>query len=385
MRTAYILTPIEFAGAESVSLAFLRHVDRSRHDIRPITLVRPWERENLFVQRLEKENYPIARVPVAIRAQTEGSDYLRVVRCYRMIRALLQQGCFDLVHTHGYFADLVGIPAAKQLNIPTLSTCHGFISNTLKYRFYNMCDRMALRFSTRVIAVSEGIKMNLVKHGVRESQITVIQNAVNNSGDRDSAARNRQKIRNRLALGDHAFVLGYVGRLSREKGIVSLIEACAMLRDNGVPVTAVIIGEGPQRPELQALVKHHRLEGVICFAGFQHDVQDWLPALDVFVLPSLTEGTPMSLLEAMASNLPVVASAVGGIPQVLSTEQNGILVPPGEPGEIRRAVQRLYDDRALRDRIARAAGRTVQERYGIRDWVDKIEQEYIKTRDRCDR
>jgi len=379
IKTAYILTPIEFAGAESVSLAFLRHVDRSRIDIRPLTLVRPWEPENRFIRCLEQENYAVSTIPVATRPRTEGRDYLRVLRCYQMVHTFLKKGAFDLVHTHGYFADIVGIPAAKQLNIPTLSTCHGFISNNLKYKFYNLCDRIALRFSTRVIAVSQGIKMNLVNHGVCASQITVIQNAVQDAGDPDTFRRNRQTMRERLGIREEEFLVGYVGRLSEEKGIRHLMKACAMLQDEGVPVKAVIIGEGPQLSELQSLADSNNLKDAVLFAGFQNNIAAWLPALDVFVLPSLTEGTPLSLLEAMSSGIPVVASSVGGVPQVVQTGQNGILVPPGMPSEIHGAVRRLYENGAFRNKLIREARTTVREKYSIKDWVNKVEQEYIRT------
>ncbi len=343
-----------------------------------MVLIRPWEADNIFVQALEKEGYPIYRVPVAKRARVDGRDYLRVFRCHRIIHSLLKDGSYDLVHTHGYFADIVGIPAAKRLRIPRISTCHGFISNNLKYKFYNACDLIALRFSNNIISVSHGIKSTLMKSGIKDSQITVIRNAVNGNYHGAFYALNRQKIRKLYGIGGKEFVVGYIGRLSEEKGIRYLIEACSRLNELDLPTKVLIIGEGPQKQELQDLTIEKSMDHNVFFTGFQRDIENWLPAMDIFVLPSLTEGTPMALLEAMAFGIPVVASAVGDVPQVVDSERNGILVNPGKPGEINNAIQLLYKNETMRKRFSAEAQEKIKEKYNVEDWTRKIEAEYLK-------
>ena len=376
-KIAYILTPVEFGGAEKVSINFLKNVNKKDFRVYPIILVRPWENRNEFIEKIEKDHWEYVSIPVAKKALGEGKDYFRVLRCFRILFSMLRKGRYDLIHTNGYFADIIAIPACSLLGIPQIATCHGFINNDRKLRFYNGLDRFALRFSKRIIAVSDRIKEELVKHGIKESRIIVIKNAVDGNYHMELFNENRQKKRKRLNIEDDEFVLGYLGRLSKEKGIIYLIHASSMLNEMGVPIKTLIIGEGPHKKELEELVKRRGIENRFIFAGFQNDVENWMPAIDVFILPSLTEGTPMALLEAMACGIPVVASAVGGIPQVIVSDKNGILVTPGKPEEIANAVNTLYGNQTLRRTIAEEAKTTIRLKYDVSDWIKRIETEYL--------
>lgn len=380
MKIAYIFTSIDFGGSEKVSLTFLKKVDRNKFHISPVLLVRPWEQENFFIQELKKEDYQLYKIPVAIKPRSKGRDYFRLLRCYRMIYSFLRKGSFDLVHTHGYFADIIGIPAAKILGIPVISTCHGFVSIDRNLKLYNLFDRVALRFAKKIIAVSDSIKNDLGKRGIRKTRIVTIQNAVNGSSCTESSSQRRLERRHNLGLSDHDFVVGYVGRLSEEKGVQYLIKAASHLNESDVPVKILIIGEGPQRKELEDLAKKANIGNNVIFAGFQSEIEKWLSAMDIFVLPSLTEGTPMSLLEAMAYGMPVVASAVGGVPQVIDSEKNGILVPPGKPQDIKDAIRLLYLNENLRKSFSREARQKIKSKYNIEDWTKKIEDEYLNMR-----
>ena len=379
-KVAYILTPVDFGGSERVSLNFLKHVDRGRFDIRPVVLIRPWEDEggNIFLRELESEGYEAHKIPVAIRTKTHGRDYLRVVRCYRLIYSFLKKGSFDLVHTNGYFADTVGIPAARFLGIPSISTCHGFIRNDMKLLIYNMLDQFVLRMAGKTIAVSEAIKEDLIRHGVKEDRIEVITNAVNapmNAREMKAVRLERRAVMN---LSPKDFAVCYIGRLSAEKGLKHLITALSMIEAGAEHVKLVIIGDGPQKQELKELAEKHRVGERVVFAGFQSDVEAWIPAMDAFILPSLTEGTPMALLEAMAYGLPSIASAVGGVPDIIDSGVNGILVSPGRPDELKDALLRIIEDAPLRKKLSAAARKRIRADYDVKDWARKIEAEYDK-------
>jgi glycosyltransferase involved in cell wall biosynthesis len=294
-----------------------------------------------------------------------------------MIHSFLKGGDFDLVHTHGYFADILGIPAARILGIPHIATCHGFIANDVNLRMYNRLDRTALRFSGKIIAVSDDIRRDLIGWGVRPSRVMTLQNAVDGPISEDLFLKHRDEKRKSLRITNGDFAVGYVGRLSEEKWVKYLLRACSLLRRSGVAVRVILIGEGPQRQELEILVRDEDLEDVVYFAGFRRDVESWLPAFDAFVLPSLTEGTPMSVLEAMASGVPVVATAVGGLPQVIENGRNGILVPPENPGKITEALCLLHADDAKREELSHCAKQTIREKYGMSDWARKLETEYL--------
>lgn len=373
LRIAFMLTPVEFGGAERVCMTLLKNIDRDRFDVVPILLTRPWETDNLFVRELRKEGYEFCEIPVALR---ETGDYLRVLRCYKLVWRLLKSRKFDLLHTHGYFADIVGIPVARLNGLPSLATCHGYISNTWKVRLYNAVDRAALAFGTEILAVSEGIRQGLLDFGLSPGRVRVVVNAVGSSESGKATQADRETGRAHGGIGRDDFVVGYVGRLSPEKGLSHLLTACAELARGGVPLRALIIGDGPQRNELEQLSRQLNLGDRVIFAGFQEDIAQWLACMDVFVLPSLTEGTPMALLEAMAHGIPAVASAVGGVPQIIKHGETGLLVSPGSAGEIGSAVLALQKDPATRRTLAHNARTLARTRYGIAEWIGRIEAIY---------
>lgn len=379
IRVAYIATSIQYGGAERVCQTFLKLVDRSKFEINPVLLVRPWEEQNILVDELQKERYFVQRVPVARSPRSEGRDYFRIYRCYKHIFAIIKTGNYNLIHTNGYFADLVGIPIAKLLKISSISMCHGYITDGLKLGIYNALDRMIIRFADRVIAVSESIKKNLVKNGVNKSKITVIQNAVELKNEGELYRKKREVIRKQINLKENDITVGYIGRISKEKGVNYLIEACSMLMNKGIIEKVIIIGDGICKEELENLARQKGIGDRVYFVGFQKDIGNWLPAIDIFVLPSLTEGTPLSLLEAMSYGIPIVASAVGGVPQVVQTGKNGILVNPGRSDEIADAVCTLSNNEALRNSLGEEGKRAIEMNYNAQQWVMRIEDEYIRT------
>jgi glycosyltransferase involved in cell wall biosynthesis len=376
IKVAYVVTPVDFGGAEKVSLMFLRNVDRTLFDIHAITLIRPWEKYNFLTDALCEISHHVHKVPVANKPKEQGRDYLRIPRCCRLIHAFLKEGAFDLVHTHGYFADIVATPSSKLFGIPHLSTCHGFISDGGKLSFYNMINRLVLRFSDKIIAVSNDIQRDLVKSGIRMSKIVVIKNAAE-AVNQDTLKQIREKNRRLLSVSNDEFVIGYVGRLSKEKGVEYLVEATALLHEKGIKVITIIIGDGPEKHSLEDLAKSSNTQDSIIFLGFEKQPEKWLPTMDAFVLPSLSEGTPMALLEAMSHGLPVIASAVGGIPDIIESMRNGILVPAGQAQKIANSLSILQGNAALRQIIGTAGQQTVQSNYNGKDWTKIIEKEYL--------
>jgi glycosyltransferase involved in cell wall biosynthesis len=374
LRVAVMLTPVEFGGAERVCLTLLKHIDREAFDVVPILFTRPWERENVFTRLLEDHRYPIVEIPVARKLT---GDYLRILRCYRLAWRILARGGFDLIHTHGYFADIIGIPIARLVGLPSISTCHGYIPSTWHLRVYNALDRFALRFGSRVLAVSETMKAALIASGLRAERIAVLVNAVDRPEDcPDGRDELPESPRRRLGLAAGEFAVTFVGRLSPEKGVNHLLAASEVLVRNGVPLRVLVVGDGPQRHELQRLSQHLGLGDRCIFAGFQENIAPWLRDSDVFVLPSLTEGTPMALLEAMASGIPAIASAVGGVPKLITHGETGLLISPGSEQELAAALLALFRDSTLRKRLARDARALVRARFGTGEWIARVEAEY---------
>ncbi len=373
IRIAFMFAPVSFGGAERVCMMLLKSINRQEFDVVPILLTQPWESQNPVLNELRLQGFNCHEIPVAI--QPTG-DYFRIARCWKLLSKLFEEVSFDLLHTHGYYADMVGIPVARIKNIPSLSTCHGFIANNRRWRTYNAINRIVLRFASGIVAVSADIKRDLVQSGIRHSKISVLANAVD-IGE-NSGSSNARRLSNRALNGfqQDEFVVGFVGRLSAEKGLVNFLKACEILVRNGINLRPLIVGDGPQRMELEDLSRQLHLDKRVLFTGFQEDILQWHACMDVFVLPSLTEGTPMALLEAMASSLPVVASAVGGIPQVVTHGKTGLLFPAGNADEIANSILSIFRDSEMGRHLATNALVHMQETYGIDRWIRRVEAEY---------
>ena len=370
LKIAYILTPVEYGGSEKINLVFLKNVNRDNYNVHPILLIRPWEYNNIFVNELNKIGYTSSKIPVAKRPAFVGRDYFRVIRCMYILYKILASENYDIVHTHGYFADIVGSVTSHLLNIPHIATCHGFISNDINLKIYKKIDKYSLRYCKRVIAVSRQIRRELLDEGIKESNVITIANAVDYTiGDNEIAAfRIERKIQ--LAVQEDEIIIGYVGRLSKEKGIEYLIRAGEILKKKNILFKILIVGEGNMRNELESEAYRMGLKDIILFTGFLTDVDRWLPVFDVFVLPSMTEGTPLALLEAMLYGIPVVASNVGGVPEIVKSEYNGILVNPGDTKGLADAICLLCENRELRTTLGKEARETVQTRYNVNMWKE---------------
>lgn len=211
--------------------------------------------------------------------------------------------------------------------------------------------------------------------GYDPARVRTIYNGVDIAGWPSSKLERRQK-RLELRLDANELLIGTTGRLDDQKGHATLIAAVNRLK--GQPLRCAILGEGPRRPALEGQVRRHHLERQVWLLGQRDDVTSWLSALDIFVLPSLWEGLPNSLLEAMAMGLPIVASSVDGICEVIEDGKTGLLVPPRDPKALSRRILELILDPAARARLGEAARKAITERFGVLDMISSYEKTYTE-------
>jgi glycosyltransferase involved in cell wall biosynthesis len=289
----------------------------------------------------------------------ERADYLRIFREWRPA----------VVHSHGYRADLLAGPAAGALGLPRVSTFHGFTGGGWKNRLYEHLQIRAARRSDAVIAVSAPIRERLLRSRLSLDRVHLIPNAL----ARRDAVLDRAAARAELGLAPEATVIGWVGRLSPEKGPDVLLRAVPHLGDPSWQVS--LIGDGPLKSELLQVGDQLRIADRVRWHGLIPDAARCYAAFDCLVLSSRTEGTPIVLLEAMAGGIPVIATRVGGIPDVMR-EGEGLLVAPDDPAALAIAVQMALTDRAgARDRAARAATRVAVD-YAPGPWLDRHAELY---------
>jgi glycosyltransferase involved in cell wall biosynthesis len=279
------------------------------------------------------------------------------------LTAFLRGNFADVLVTHGYKSNLLGRPAARSRGIPIVSVSRGWTGENVKVRCYETVDRVHLRFMDRVVCVSAGQAERVRRCGVPPERVRVIRNAARLSAFADPDPRMRQRLRE-LTGGEGPIVVA-AGRLSPEKGFDVLVEAAKRFLNDVSTARGVVFGEGPERTRLQQKIDEFGLTERFRFLGFRDDVDALLPWAHLVVIPSLTEGLPNIALEAAAAGVPVVATAVGGTPEVVIDGCTGFLVAPNDPVALARRIADLVTAPELARALGIAARRRVEEHFSF--------------------
>jgi glycosyltransferase involved in cell wall biosynthesis len=260
-----------------------------------------------------------------------------------------------LLCTHGFKSNVVGYLAAQRTKTRHMAFLRGWTAENLRVSFYEVLERQALKRAQWVVCVSRMQAEQVAKLRGKRVPPFVIPNAM-----LPPYARKQESVVSREALGipANAFVFGSVGRLSPEKGHRFMLSAFQELCENpeiSRPLHLIVVGDGKEQPSLEAQAAQLGIASRTTFAGFQGSPGDWMRLFDCMVQPSLTEGTPNSVLEAMCLNVPVVATAVGGVVDLITHEKNGLLALSGDPGVLAVQMKRMMDSVELREHVTREA------------------------------
>jgi glycosyltransferase involved in cell wall biosynthesis len=239
---------------------------------------------------------------------------------------------------------------------------------------YNRIDRFCLPHYEAVISVSERLRAQCLACGVPAGRCVLIENAIDLQQYERRTSRDEAK--RALGIPPHRQVIGAVGRLSAEKGFDILIGAISHLLERGFDVDLIIVGEGDQRRPLETLISESGHGDRIHLLGYRSDTLGCYESMDIYALSSLSEGLPNVILEAMALRIPVVATGVGAVPQLIAHERNGLLVEPGDKVHLGIAVARLLSDADLRIHLGEAGRRTVESRYSFERRMEQIRAIY---------
>lgn len=263
----------------------------------------------------------------------------------------------DVIHAHGYKAQVYGYLASKSHPIPLVATCHGYFSRfsgngratvaDLRQHFYGVLNCALLRRFDQVVATSSILADSLLSSGIAHGKLSVIGNGVELKGF--SSAVPSADIIGRKSCG---VAIGLVARLTEGKGHSQLFQAAKRIVVEHPDTLVFIIGEGPLRSSLEAMTRELNIDRNVIVLGKRSDMASVYAALDIVALPSLFEGMPMVILEALAARRPVVATRVGAVPDVIRDGSTGLLVEPGNSMELEKAVKRLIVDVELRRSLA---------------------------------
>ena len=253
---------------------------------------------------------------------------------------------------------------------------HGYTNKNWLDRTYNRLDRWSLPAAYRMMTMCQPFADRLVEAGVSRSKITILHNFMKPFVVPE--AEEVQRVRESLGLSGELVVLS-VGRLSNEKGHADLLHAIAALsRQTDVPAyRVVLVGDGPEQQNLQQLALRLGIEKRLVFAGFQRNVNPYYSLATIFALPSHSEGSPNVVLEAMSVGLPIAATAVGGVPEILQNEVTGLLVPAGDAHAMSEALGRLLMDDGLRQRLGEQAKAHVTTNYTFESYRRSLVRFYM--------
>jgi len=293
------------------------------------------------------------------------------------LRRIVEETTPQLIVTHSVKSHFLLWRSRLWQRYPWIAFHHGYTTTDRKMRVYNHLDRWSLPKADRLVTVCNAFARELAG----TTRVPIEKIAVRHNSVRPQpppAAEAVQNLRTSLGIADHERVVLAVGRLSREKAQIDLISAFKLMRDNNPQLKSkvVIVGDGPERATLAAAVRSCGFEKDVVFAGQQSEVRPYYAMAEVFVLPSHSEGSPNVLLEAMAAGVAIVATTVGGVPEMIEDNQSALLVPANNPSGLSAAISRLLTDDDLAGRLTSNASALVVNRFSPEEYVRSLMKIY---------
>jgi len=355
VKVLHVLAPAYYGGLEQVVLSLAVGQKGLGYDVQVMTLIESGRPEPAIGAALRAAAIPVISVSYPARS-------------FRAQRIVLRRECArnrpDVLHTHGYLPDVLSASLSAQRGLARVSTVHGFTGGDMRNRIYEWMQRMAYFRFDAVVAVSQKLARELPSPRTH---------TVPNAWTLHHPSLSRNEARAGLGLSAEDIVVGWVGRISREKGLDILIEALPHVADLGL--TIAVIGDGKERPALEARARE--LGAKVLWCGRVADAGRFFPAFDAFVLSSRTEGTPIVLFEAMHARIPVVAAAVGGVPDVVSRDE-ALLVPRGDARKLAGALREVFDNPGETASRATRAYKRLEKQFGPDKWLESYDAIYRK-------
>jgi glycosyltransferase involved in cell wall biosynthesis len=371
IRLLQVTEDLGMGGLEQVVATICRNVDRERFEPAVLCL----RDKGPIADQLEADGVPV----YLLDSPAGKTDYF----AFRRVARLIRRERFDVVHTHNTSAFTDGGLGAKLAGVPTLiHTDHARVfPDKLRYM---VAEHLLSHLAYRVVGVSEDTSRNLIRYEkISRRKLITIPNGIDARRydvKVDIAAKRRE-----LGIPAEGPVIGLGARLEHQKGIIYLLQAMAQLRTRVPGLTCVIAGSGEREEELKAAARELGVDDSVRFVGLRLDLPELLKVFDLYMLPSIWEGLPMAILEAMGAGCPIVASDVGGLRTAIESGVNGCLIPPQNPEAIADAVAELLASPATRRRYAEAAKRTFHERFSATAMTGRYEKLYLRQADRVSR
>jgi glycosyltransferase involved in cell wall biosynthesis len=362
MRTILHLTETSEPGGSETVLAYIAaNLDPKRYRSRICLLREGWLTSHLRELRLE---YQI----IENRHSYDPGFLMRLLR-------LIRREKIDLIHSHEFMMNVYGAIAARLCGIPMIGTVHGKVYFTEK-KLRILAYKLAFGICSGMIAVSEDLKKYLIDslNPGKPGKILTIYNGIDLT--RFAMGGYPNDIARKLSIEPGTVIAGSVGSLFEVKGFEYLLRAAKKVRDALPDFRLLIVGEGRQEEPLKRLAETLGLRDTVDFMGFRKDVPGLLNLLDIYVCSSISEGLSLSILEAMASGKPIVATSVGGNPELVAEGQNGFLVAPRDAGALSERIIDLARDEKLRLSMGKRSRQIAEEKFSLKAMIENYQQLY---------
>jgi glycosyltransferase involved in cell wall biosynthesis len=298
-------------------------------------------------------------------------SFIGDIRVIRQLSDIIANRNIDLLVTHDYKSNFYGYFACRKHKLPQLAYFHGLTTENFRMKLYNAIDRFMLRKMSRIITVSNITRQLLIKRGITPDKIDVVFNAIDSSS---MITESVQKERS-----DKVCRVIAAGRFSHEKGFDVLLKAVAEIKDKSMPFEIHLYGLGIEENRLRQMVKRLKIDHLIRFCGFVDDILPVLSEMDFMALSSRSEGMPVIILEAWSQQLGVLATAVGGIPEMIKSGESGILVDPENVKELAKKLLWAIENREEMVRYGRRGYSLVKQKYTHSVQSDELRKLYLAT------
>jgi len=361
MNILYLTNHLNIGGITSYVLSLAAGLKRRGHHIFVASS------GGQLLPRLIEEG--IVYIPIPIRTKKEISPKI-LISMFKLLRTVKKYN-IALVHSNSRTTQVLGCLLRRSAGTAHISTCHGFFKKRLLRKVFPC-------WGLKVIAISESVRKHLMKDfGVKEEDIRLIHNGIDIERFGQQTTDNRQQTKKNLGLGEGS-VVGIVARLSDVKGHTYLMEAMRAVIERLPQAQLLIVGEGKMKEELVTKSLHLGIKENVLFMPSVNETRDVLSIMDLFVMPSLKEGLGLSLMEAMASGLPVIGSGVGGIKSLIQDGYNGLLVRPADSQGLSLAILELLQNQERAQSLGRAARIFISRNFSLEKMVLETERVYAE-------
>jgi glycosyltransferase involved in cell wall biosynthesis len=360
----HLFVTLPVGGAETLLLNTLRHLDQNKFSSQVCCIVE----QGALGERIDAMGIPLVELNLRPKIGAGRGIVSALVK-------LCVQEKIGLIHSHLYHANYYGRLAARRAGIPAIASIHNTYKTAKLHR--RLINMYLARHTAAILVGSEDVRRDVLRFDrVPESLVEIIPNSVDIT--QSGSALSRAEARKALGLPEKSIVLGSVGRLEEQKGHRHLIEAMHALVQQGTNAHLLLIGDGRERPALEHLIGQLGLGERVLLLGTRNDLGDLFRAMDLFIMPSLWEGLSLAMLSAMAAELPVIATSVGGVRQVMGEDEYGFVIPPGDVPALVAKIRDCLENRE-RTRLRGILGaQRVRERYSTEAATKRLEALYIR-------